>query len=359
MVAQQARDQRDVHGVAGAIGDHAAQDAVAEQRQVSDQVQHLVADELIVIAQGAVGDAVACEHDGVFFRGAADQSHLAHLLRLMQKSEGARGGDVAAVEIAVEVGDASRGARHQLDLKTFFADQRMRKIDGVGDGVSVGRVEGDELVAVAHLHFFEDAPVDALAPLRLQSGAQHHLHERLRAAIEDGQLQVVELDDGIVHAQADERREQVLGGGDEHALLHQASGVADLGHVAADCLHLKAFQIDAAEKNARSGRRRQNAQAHGSAAVQADAAASHWLPDCLFEFHACGLGLPPLSMFKTTSIEAGPAVANKAQSSVAAKPQTCGELGTVSGLGSGGFRTEASQEKRPGYFFCESLTAAG
>jgi len=73
----------------------------------------------------------------------------------------------------------------------------------------------------------------------------------------------------------------VLGSGDEHALLHQAGGIADAGHVAADCLDLKAIEIDAAEHDAGSGRCRQNAQANGRAAVQANPLALHNRADCL------------------------------------------------------------------------------
>ena len=41
---------RGVHGVPGAIGLHVAQNALAEQREVADEIQHLVAHELVGIA---------------------------------------------------------------------------------------------------------------------------------------------------------------------------------------------------------------------------------------------------------------------------------------------------------------------
>ena len=53
-VFQQARDQRGVHGVAGALGHHVAFDAAAGQSQVADQVEHLVAHIFIGEAQRAV-----------------------------------------------------------------------------------------------------------------------------------------------------------------------------------------------------------------------------------------------------------------------------------------------------------------
>ena len=53
-VAEQARDQSGVHGVAGALGDDAALDAAAGEGEVADEVEDLVADELVGEAQGAV-----------------------------------------------------------------------------------------------------------------------------------------------------------------------------------------------------------------------------------------------------------------------------------------------------------------
>jgi 6-phosphogluconolactonase len=53
-VLEQARDQRGVHGVAGALGHHVALDAPSGQSQVADQVQHLVAHILVGKAQRAV-----------------------------------------------------------------------------------------------------------------------------------------------------------------------------------------------------------------------------------------------------------------------------------------------------------------
>ena len=73
---------------------------MADQREVADQVQHLVAHELIGEAQRPVLDALAGEHDGIVFRSAANQPHVLQRLRLVQKSEGARRGDVACIVAA-------------------------------------------------------------------------------------------------------------------------------------------------------------------------------------------------------------------------------------------------------------------
>ena len=69
----------------------------------------------------------------------------------------------------------------------------------------------------------------------------------MRAAIENGELQVIQLHDGVVDAATDQGGEQVLGGGNQHALFHQTGGIADPGYILAHGLHFKAVQISSAE----------------------------------------------------------------------------------------------------------------
>ena len=65
-----------------------------------------------------------------------------------------------------------------------------------------------------------------------------------------------DLDDGVVDANSDKRRQQMLRGRDQHALLHQTGGVADAGDVAAGSFHFKSIEIspaDAAERGIKDG----------------------------------------------------------------------------------------------------------
>jgi hypothetical protein len=73
---------------------------------------------------------------------------------------------------------------------------------------------------------------------------------RKRAAVEDGEFEVVELDVDVVDAGAEQCGEQVFRGGDEDALTHEAGGVADLGDVAADGGDFESVEIGAAEDHA-------------------------------------------------------------------------------------------------------------
>ena len=65
------------------------------------------------------------------------------------------------------------------------------------------------------------------------------------------------------------------------AFFHQTGCIADAGDIAADGFDVEAVEIDATKDDARAGRRRENAQAHRSAAVQADPGTLGGLTNCL------------------------------------------------------------------------------
>ena len=81
-------------------------------------------------------------------------------------------------------------------------------------------------------------------------------HEGQPAAIQDGNFQVVDLHVGVVDAHGIERAQQVLGGGDQDALPHQAGGIADARHVAPTGGDREVVQVGAQENDAgaRQGR---------------------------------------------------------------------------------------------------------
>src|SRR6202011_1831732 len=118
------------------------------------------------------------------------------------------------------------------------------------------------------LHFAEDLEVRPALALLLQASLENHIHKRLSTAIQDGKLQIVQLDDCVVQANADKGREQMLGSGNENALFLQAGGVTDLGDVAANGLDFKPIQINPAKNNSCARGRRHDPKMHWSSAVQ-------------------------------------------------------------------------------------------
>ena len=151
----------------------------------------------------------------------------------------------------------------------------MRKIDRVGDRIAVGGINRNELVAFAHFHLAKHLHIPARTALFSNAGLLDEFHKWQRAAVEDGEFEIVQFHNGVIHAQPGERREQVFGGGNQHALFHQAGGIADTGNVAAVGLDLEVIQIGSSKHNSRSGRGRENLQAYRCAAVQSNATARH------------------------------------------------------------------------------------
>ena len=95
--------------------------------------------------------------------------------------------------------------------------------------------------------------------------------EGLPAAVEDGHFQVVDFDVRVVDAQAVEGAEQMFGGGDQHALAHQAGGVADAGDVAPAGGDGEIVEIGAAENDSGAGGAGVSRMLTGTPLMQADA----------------------------------------------------------------------------------------
>ena len=163
-----------------------------------------------------------------------------------------------------------------------MADRR-GKVDGVGNPVAAARIDGDELFALAHFHRLQNAQRFAPPPLLANTHARKGLHVGQGAAIQNGQFQVIDLDNHVIDAHADESREQMFGGGDQDALAHQACGVADFGHVAPGGRNLEVVEIGAPKDDARPGSGRQQPHRHRGSGVQPDAREFKRSGDRLFE----------------------------------------------------------------------------
>ena len=90
--------------------------------------------------QRTILDSIAGQHDAILAGGAANQAHVAHGTLVLARAESARRRNLPKI---VAVGE--------LQFEAFLANQRMWKIDGVRNGISIGGMDGDELVSFAHL----------------------------------------------------------------------------------------------------------------------------------------------------------------------------------------------------------------
>ena len=105
----------------------------------------------------------------------------------------------------------------------------------------------------------------------LDSRRANQIDKRLSAAIENRHFQVVDFDERVVDAHAVEHAEQVLGGRDQHALAHQAGGVADFLHVAPTGGNREAVEVGADENDAGRGRGGEDADPDRNAGMEPDA----------------------------------------------------------------------------------------
>jgi hypothetical protein len=173
---------------------------------------------------------------------AADEAHVAEHGFIFFEAEGAGGGDEVGVGAGFEV--AGKG----------IAADGFGEVDGVVDGVAVAGIDADELVAgggrFADFDGLEDAEVFAFAALAFEAGGEDGWDVGEGAAVEDRDFEVVDFDDDVIDAEADESREEVLGGLDEDALAHEGGGVGDASDVATGGGDFEVVEVGAAEDDA-------------------------------------------------------------------------------------------------------------
>src|SRR5580698_2111290 len=188
----------------------------------------------------------------------------------MQKSESTRRRNLLQI--------AAIGQTH---TEALLANEGMRKIDGIRNRIDVRGIDGYEFVTLAQLNIAHDAEISTCLALFANARFLNHLYERTGAAIKNGQFQIVELNDGIVDADAGKRREQVFSGGDEHTLRHQAGGVTDAGQVASAGFDRETVEVGAVKHDSGAGGGGQNPEADGSTAMQTHSGARYRGTNCL------------------------------------------------------------------------------
>jgi len=198
-----------------------------------------VAAEFVREAERAVHHAVVGEHDGIVQRAAANQAHGAKRLDIPLKAEGAG----ARQEIAERF-----GIYGEFDL--LLTDLWMRKIHVAADIEAFGGIDADAAITFDDFERLENFKITAFAAQAAHAGVFEHGHEGLGGAIEDGDFDGIDVDENIVDAAGVDGREKMFGRREEHALFHQAGGVADARDVLALGFDGEIVEIDAAEDDA-------------------------------------------------------------------------------------------------------------
>src|SRR5437588_6631031 len=213
------------------------------QGQVANQVERLVAAKLVGEAKGTVHDAVLGKDDGILERPTADQPHGAERSDVALEAEGA----CARQQVAESV-------RTDHHLHFLLPDQRMREVDIAPDAKLFRRVDADAAVAFAYLQGFQHLEIAALSAQLAHARVLQHLHERLGGAVQNGNFDGIHIDENVVDPARVDGSKQMLGGGKQDTLLHQAGGIAYAGYVVPLGFDGEVVQIHAAKDDTSLGR---------------------------------------------------------------------------------------------------------
>ncbi len=109
-----------MHGVTGTLGHDMTFDASAGKCQVTDQIEHLVADILVAEAEWPVFRALRGEDDRVLRARAANEPHVAQFLLVGFVAEGARRSDVGAVGLGGQIDACLPAGRSEQGSRSVY-----------------------------------------------------------------------------------------------------------------------------------------------------------------------------------------------------------------------------------------------
>lgn len=169
-----------VERMAGFAGFDAAEEWEADKGQVADEVEGLVATELVGVAEGAVHDAVFGKNDGVIEGAAADEAHGAERLDIGFEAEGTGAGENPAEGVGID---------EHFDF--LLANEGMGKINVAADAELVGGIDADTAAVFDDFDWFKDAEVAAFAAKAAETGFIEELQEGFGRTVEDWNFDVV------------------------------------------------------------------------------------------------------------------------------------------------------------------------
>ena len=226
--------------MARADGDDVGLETDAGEDDVADDIEDLVADELVLEAQGLLADdLVALEDNRGVERAALDETLLDEAFDIFVDGERARRSDLRLVGLGIDIN------RQVLRVDAAVIGR------GAGDAQSVEGQGDDGAAAFVDCDWMRERERFALGFLFDDAALVDERREGAGRAVDDRRFGGVELDDGVVHGHAAEGREHVLDrvqldgvGGDGRLALQFGD---HLGHRAD--LRL-AEKVDAAEDQA-------------------------------------------------------------------------------------------------------------
>src|SRR5882724_9486404 len=126
----------------------------------------------------------------------------------------------------------------------------MREIHVAADAEFIGGIDTDAAVTLDDFERLQNFKVAAFAPEPPRASLLEHLHKRLGGPVQNGDFDGVNIDVNVVDTAGVDCREQMLGRGQQDAMLHQTRGVADPGYVVALRFDCEIVEVHAAEYDA-------------------------------------------------------------------------------------------------------------
>jgi hypothetical protein len=116
------------------------------------------------------------------------------------------------------------------------------------------------------------------------------LEERLGGTIENGDFDIVQVDENVVDAVGIGGGEKVLGGGEQDALLHEAGGVTYASDVVAVGLNGEIVKINSAENDTSIRRRGEETKVRVDTGVETHTLGFDCAVDCGLKHRVTKLG---------------------------------------------------------------------
>src|SRR6266850_1172600 len=148
----------------------------------------------------------------------------------------------------------AEGFRSDHHLYFLLADQRVREIHVAAHTKFISGIDADAAVAFDDFESLQNLHVAAPSAEFSNAALLQHLHKRLGGAVQDRYFNRINVDENVVNAAGIDGGEQVLGGGEQNALLHEARGIAYARDVVALRLDRKVIEVHPAKHDARFGR---------------------------------------------------------------------------------------------------------
>ncbi len=278
--------ERHVRRVAGEHRHDMPDQRNAQQGEVAEDVEHLVPDEFVRVAQGLGGEhGIVADDDRVLQAAPLDEAVLDQVLDLLVEAKRAGVREFAAprlrrdfeAEVLGVTPPAVRARAGEFE-PVMREDRHLRfaglELEGLRHGVTFARL------ALGH-----------------EARFVHHAAILARAAVGNGRFVGVELDDGVVHAAAGEGGQHVFDGLHFDRAVGERGRAVGFGHVFQPGRDFGLpFEIDPPEPDAAAGGRREELHVHPVPAVQADAGKADWAAKSLLLNHARGLNERPRAL---------------------------------------------------------------